>query len=95
MRIIWAYHENEPVDGSVVPGSLPQHGVESRGTQSLYLVQRADQDIPRPEETARVWELRNLVVEPPNPGDTLYWCRVFTLPTLSRKHHLIRVSVKI
>lgn len=92
MRIVWAYHKEEPVGGSVGPGSLPQHDVESRGSQSLYLVQRADQDAPSPEETAHVWELRNPAVESPAPGDTLYWCRVFRLPALSRKHHLIRVS---
>ncbi|KAF2903719.1 hypothetical protein ILUMI_02456 [Ignelater luminosus] len=90
MRIVWAYHKEEPVGGSVGPGSLPQHDVESRGSQSLYLVQRADQDAPSPEETAHVWELRNPAVESPAPGDTLYWCRVFRLPALSRKHHLIR-----
>ncbi|KAB0798512.1 hypothetical protein PPYR_09505 [Photinus pyralis] len=90
MRIVWAYHRNEPVGGLVGPGSLPQHDVESRGSQSLYLVQRADQDAPGPEETTRTWELRNPSVQSPAPGDTLYWCRVFRLPTLSRKHHLIR-----
>lgn len=92
MRIVWAYHKKEPVGGAVGPGSLPQHDTISRGTQSLYLIQRADQDTPRKEETVRLWELRNPAVEPPAPGDTLYWCRVFHLPTLSRKQHLIRVS---
>lgn len=91
MRIIWAFHKAEPVGGAVGPKSLPQHGSGFRGTQSLYLVQRADQDIPGPEETARVWELRNPAVEPPAPGETLYWCRVFRIPAITRKHHLIRV----
>lgn len=91
MRIIWAFHKSEPIGGAVGPKSLPQHGLSSRGTQSLYLVQRADQDIPGPEETARIWELRNPAVEPPAAGETLYWCRVFTIPAITRKHHLIRV----
>ncbi|KAJ8916282.1 hypothetical protein NQ315_016423 [Exocentrus adspersus] len=76
--------------GAVGPKSLPQHDPGSRGSQSLYLVQRADQDGPAPEETARVWELRNPAVEAPAPGETLYWCRVFRIPAISRKHHLIR-----
>lgn len=92
MRILWAFHQREPVGGAVAPGSLPQHEAGNRGTQSLYLLQRADQDTPGPEETARVWELRNPAVEPPSSGDTLYWCRIFRMPPLSRKHHLIRVS---
>lgn len=90
MRIVWAYDKDEPVGGAVGPNSLPQHLNSNRGTQSLYLVQRADQETPRPEETARVWELKNPSVEPPAIGDTLYWCRVFRIPSVSRKHHLIR-----
>lgn len=92
MRVIWAYDKYEPVGGSVGPKSLPQHDTSSRGSQSLYLVQRADQNAPTPEETARVWELRNPSVEPPALGETLYWCKVFRIPSLNRKHHLIRVS---
>ncbi|XP_030746402.1 MOXD1 homolog 2 [Sitophilus oryzae] len=92
MRIVWAFHRDEPLGGAVGPKSLPRHDLGNRGAQSLYLVQRADQEAPRPEETARMWELRNPAVEPPSiPGDTLYWCRVFKIPaSISRKHHLIR-----
>lgn len=95
MRIVWAFHKDEPIGGAVGPKSLPRHELANRGTQSLYLVQRADQDGPSPEETVRVWEMRNPPVEPPSiPGDTLYWCRVFKIPpSINKKHHLIRVSV--
>lgn len=92
MRIVWAFHQKEPVGGAVGPGSLPQHDLSSRGTQSLYLTQRVDQDVPRVEEKTRVWELRNPSIPSPTAGDSLYWCRIFKLPTLTRKHHLIRVS---
>lgn len=90
MRILWSFSSSEPSSGAVEPGSLPQHETDTRGSRSLYLVQRADQDAPGPEETAQIWELRNPSVEPPVPGDTLYWCRVFRLPGIMRKHHLIR-----
>ncbi|XP_066258643.1 MOXD1 homolog 2 [Euwallacea similis] len=92
MRIVWAFHKDEPTGGAVGPKSLPRHALANRGAQSLYLVQRADQDGPSPEETVKVWEMRNLVVEPPSiPGDTLYWCRVFRIPpSINKKHHLIR-----
>lgn len=92
MRVVWAYHSEEPRGGAVGPKSLPQHDVGSRGAQSLYLMQRADQDAPGPEETARVWELRNPSVDPPAPGENFYWCRIFRIPVMTRKHHLIRVS---
>lgn len=93
MRIIWAFHKDEPLGGAVGPNSLPQHEMGNRGSQSLYLVQRADQDTPGPEETARVWELRNPAIEPPAPGESVYWCKIFRIPSITRKHHLIRVSV--
>lgn len=92
MRVVWSYHGSEPSGGAVGPGSLPAHSHLTRGSQSLYLVQRVDQEAPRPEETARVWELRNRQVQLPSPGDTLYWCRVFRMPDIKNKHHLIRVS---
>lgn len=90
MRVVWSYDKYEPAGGSVGPKSLPQHATASRGSQSLYLVQRADQNAPSPEETARVWELRNPSVEPPALGETLYWCKIFRIPSFNRKHHLIR-----
>ncbi|GLV45506.1 olf413 [Carabus blaptoides fortunei] len=91
MRVVWSYHSSdEPTGGAVGPGSLPAHSHLTRGSQSLYLVQRVDQEAPRPEETARVWELRNRQVQLPSPGDTLYWCRVFRMPDMKNKHHLIR-----
>lgn len=91
MRILWMFHQQEPAGGAVGPGSLPLHDLESRGIQSLYLVQRADQDAPSPEETIHIWEIRNPATAPPAPGDTLYWCRIVRLPALTDKHHLIRV----
>nr|XP_022919190.1 MOXD1 homolog 2 [Onthophagus taurus]XP_022919191.1 MOXD1 homolog 2 [Onthophagus taurus] len=90
MRILWAFHQQEPIGGAVAPGSLPDRGLESRGIQSLYLVQRADQDAPSPEEKVHVWEITNKDVPTPAPGDTLYWCRVVRLPPLADRHHLIR-----
>ncbi|GJQ70148.1 hypothetical protein Trydic_g22613 [Trypoxylus dichotomus] len=90
MRILWMFHQQEPVGGAVGPGSLPLHDLESHGIQSLYLVQRADQDAPSPEEAVHVWEIRNPATVPPAPGDTLYWCRIVRLPALTDKHHLIR-----
>lgn len=89
MRIVWSIHSTEPGDGA---GSLKPTLAESRGTQSLYLVQRADQEAPGPDESARTWDLRNRHVQLPPPGDTLYWCKIFRAPDLRNKHHLIRVS---
>lgn len=92
MRVVWSYHAEEPGDGSIGPGTLRPQAAQAKGSQSLYLVQRVDQDAPGPEETAKIWELRNRQVQLPAPGDTLYWCRVFRAPELKNKHHLIRVS---
>lgn len=91
MRVVWSYHKSEPGDGSGALGALRPQAAQARGSQSLYLVQRVDQEAPGPEETARIWELRNRQVQLPVPGDTLYWCRVFKAPDIRTKHHLIRV----
>lgn len=31
MRVLWAFHRDEPIGGAVGPRSLPQHDVSSRG----------------------------------------------------------------
>jgi hypothetical protein len=28
----------------------------------------------------------------PASEDTLYWCKIFKLPSVRRKHHMVRVS---
>jgi hypothetical protein len=29
------------------------------------------------------------------PNDNFYWCKIFELPRMRQKHHMVRVSVKL
>lgn len=87
------YHKDEPRFGSVIPGTLPNPLEAVREYRPLYLTQKF-QVKPLREERIRILELRNEDVELPNGDDTLYWCKMFKLEDINRKHHLVRVSLK-
>lgn len=42
---------------------------------------------------ASTLELRNVDVELPQGGDTLYWCKMFKLKDIGQKSHVIKVQV--
>ncbi|XP_071438873.1 MOXD1 homolog 2 [Hetaerina americana] len=86
MRVIYAYHDEDPVDGS----GLLYHGSSRRGSRSLYLVERVNQDSLLHTEGLRHWDLRNPSVLLPATEDTLYWCKIFKLPEIKRRHHMVR-----
>lgn len=85
------YHENEPKRGAVTPGSLPKPLEAYRGYRSLFLTQRVTQDSIRLDLKIRTLELRNQDVELPQNDATLYWCKIFKLTDINKKHHLVKV----
>lgn len=93
MQIIYMYHDDEPESGLATPGSLPDPMEAYKQTRSLFLTQRVSQASIRIDSRTKVMELKNQDVELPQNGDTLYWCRTFKLNDITRKHHLIRVSI--
>jgi len=51
-----------------------------------------------------IWSMRStgylfvfllLQVALPASEDTLHWCKIFKLPNVRRKHHMVRVSVEL
>ena len=92
MRIIFMYHEDEPRRGSLLPGSLPNPMEAFKGARSLFLTQHLNHEAIRTDTKVKELQLRNQDVELPQGDDTLYWCKVFKLTDIDRKHHLIRVS---
>lgn len=52
MRIIYMYHENEPVQGSVVPGSLPNPQLAFKGYIPLSLTQRTHDEQRRTDDVS-------------------------------------------
>lgn len=55
MKMVWAYHSEDPVPG--LP--LAYHGPGQRGARSAFLVLRVDQSAPSREKVLHTWELRN------------------------------------
>ena len=58
MKMVWAYHSEDPVPG--LP--LAYHGPGQRGARSAFLVLRVDQSAPSREKAPSTWELRNPAV---------------------------------
>ncbi|XP_034111185.1 MOXD1 homolog 2 isoform X3 [Drosophila albomicans] len=91
MRLLYMYHAQDPPHGSVRPGTLPDPARAFRPYRPMVLMQRAQLQLPSPhDERVRVLELRNEDVELPDGDTPLFWCKMFKLEDINRKHHLIR-----
>lgn len=86
VRMLYAYHDRDLTGSGSEP--LPYHGSQ-RGSRSVFLLERVPKEDPLPRDTL-VWDLRNPQVQLPNTEDTLYWCKIFKLPELRRKHHMVK-----
>ncbi|PSN48351.1 MOXD1 1 protein [Blattella germanica] len=89
VRMIYATHDRDPTldDGELV--GMSWHGKENRGVRSLHLLTPAvKRGIDRGPQIQH-WNvtLRDFVV--PDNMDTLYWCKIFKVPAMNRKHHMI------
>lgn len=96
MKIVFMYHEKEPKRGSVVIGSLPSPSDAFKQVRPLLLTQRAHHDRLQLANNNKIQalELRNQDVKLPGSEETLYWCAVFKLSDITRKHHIIKVNKK-
>ncbi|XP_069692739.1 MOXD1 homolog 2-like [Periplaneta americana] len=91
MRLLYAYHSDDP-EGPRTGSEmriLSYHGSNQRGARSLYLMERVNLEEPLPRDVLS-WDLRNPAVTLPVTEDTLYWCKIFKLPSIRRKHHMVR-----
>ncbi|XP_043539204.1 DBH-like monooxygenase protein 1 homolog isoform X2 [Chiloscyllium plagiosum] len=81
VRVIWAYHPKD------VQHDHPQYHSSNRGRKSLHLLNPVvDTSIA---SDVLVFEIRHYNVTIPKK-DTTYWCQIFKLPDLTKKHHVIR-----
>ncbi|XP_076872509.1 DBH-like monooxygenase protein 1 homolog [Brachyhypopomus gauderio] len=83
VRVIWAYHDED-----LGPSGPAYHGA-NRGRKSLRLLNPAT-NTAVPSGTA-TFDLRNVNVPVPHK-DTTYWCRMFKMPEVHTKHHIIRIE---
>ncbi|KAK8384812.1 hypothetical protein O3P69_014395 [Scylla paramamosain] len=85
VRVIWSYDALDPAKGEE---RLRKH--DHRGTRSLYL--RHPQPHPassQPFTPTRYWDVLAPEVSLPDTLHTLYWCKLYMVPDMPRKTHLI------
>ncbi|XP_030638796.1 DBH-like monooxygenase protein 1 homolog [Chanos chanos] len=83
VKVIWAYHSED-----VGPSGPAYHGVY-RGRKSLRLLNPGT-STSVPQGTA-YFDLQNRNVPVPQK-DTTYWCQLFKIPQVRKKHHVIRIE---
>lgn len=92
MRLMFLYDENDPPNGLVSPGSLPNIRNAWRQSRSVVLTERT---IPSQSlENTRKLEFRNSGVELPYDDETFIWCKFFKLDIMKKKNHIVKVSNK-
>ena len=91
MRLIFMYSDEDPARGAGTPSSLPNLDEAWRPHKSLLLLQMPPLVLPQSEISTRALELRNHEVELPYGDDSQFWCTVFKLDKLAKKHHIIKV----
>lgn len=83
IRVIWAYH---PEDFGH-PGPM-YHGL-NRGRKSLRLLNPKSHTVTH--SGAAFFDIRHNNVPVP-VKDTTYWCKIFKIPEVDRKHHIIKIE---
>ncbi|CAH1269899.1 MOXD1 [Branchiostoma lanceolatum] len=88
MRLIWAFLDQDPEEDSGENG--PWYHSSNRGVRSSILITQAVPQTSLPD-TTYTFDLTMKNVSIPSNWHTVYWCRLFKLPTLSRKHHIVKM----
>ncbi|XP_066265474.1 DBH-like monooxygenase protein 1 homolog [Branchiostoma lanceolatum] len=88
LRVLWAWHDQDPEDESGASG--PAYHGTNRGARATLLLNRKLTETPTTGTTYTLDLLNNNVSIPVQ--DTTYWCRVFEMPTLASKHHIIKAE---
>ncbi|KAL3871755.1 hypothetical protein ACJMK2_039733 [Sinanodonta woodiana] len=90
VRVIYSYHTSDPVSDD----SLMYHGADHRGTKSLLLLSVSTATLVSHSSEHHNVQLYDFVHENfliPSAATT-YYCRVFRLPNIGGKHHMIKVE---
>ncbi|KAG0721915.1 DBH-like monooxygenase protein 1 [Chionoecetes opilio] len=82
VRVIWAYSGRDPTDARRL------HYHDARGTKSLYL-QSPQFELPAMGPDVKTWDFLSPNVSLPEDLDTLYWCKIYKIPPMPRKSHMI------
>ncbi|CAH1243297.1 MOXD1 [Branchiostoma lanceolatum] len=90
MRVIWAWHDQDPDEASGVSG--PSYHGSNRGTRATLLLQRIVPEQTISTGTTYTHDLLMNNVSVPGNQDTTYWCQLFKMPELGGKHHVIKAE---
>ncbi|XP_076819556.1 DBH-like monooxygenase protein 1 homolog [Clavelina lepadiformis] len=90
-RVIYALGAEDPSGDDIVSADYHQVGLEKRGTRSLLILESNGDVTPPAGETYETFELLNGNLTVPQK-DTYYNCRLFEFPTLSSKHHMVKIE---
>ncbi|CAK8671526.1 unnamed protein product [Clavelina lepadiformis] len=90
-RVIYALGAEDPSGDDIVSADYHQVGLENRGTRSLLILESNGDVTPPAGETYETFELLNGNLTVPQK-DTYYNCRLFEFPTLSSKHHMVKIE---
>ncbi|XP_047468421.1 uncharacterized protein LOC125024667 [Penaeus chinensis] len=82
VRIIWAIGDDDPADEE----SISRHG--RRGTKSMYL-KEPQFELPAFSDDVHHWDVLSPNVSLPSNLSTLYWCKLYKIPPITRKTHVI------
>lgn len=83
VRVVWSYDLEDPGSSN----RLAMH--DHRGTRSLYL-RDPDLAAPLPQgDHLHYWDVLSPEVRLPDDLPTLYWCKLYKIPNLTRKTHVI------
>ncbi|XP_041108248.1 DBH-like monooxygenase protein 1 homolog isoform X2 [Polyodon spathula] len=83
IRVIWAYHSEDFGH----PG--PKYHGLNRGTKSLRLLNPESHTVTN--SGTAFFDIRHNNVPVPFK-DTTYWCKMFKIPEVDRKHHIIKIE---
>ncbi|XP_078593907.1 DBH-like monooxygenase protein 1 homolog [Branchiostoma floridae x Branchiostoma japonicum] len=89
MRVIWAWHDEDPEEDS--GGDGPGYHSSNRGVRSSVLITQAVPETSLPDTTYTFDVIMNNV-SIPNYWHTLYWCMLIKLPTMDKKHHIVKME---
>ncbi|KAM8945538.1 DBH-like monooxygenase protein 1 [Pelodytes ibericus] len=83
VRVIWAYHSDD------IGAKGPKYHEANRGRKSLHLLKPEKNNVMSMETS--YFDFTNVDVPIPYK-DTTYWCQMFKMPTLDKKHHIIKID---
>ncbi|RZF45944.1 hypothetical protein LSTR_LSTR008321 [Laodelphax striatellus] len=90
IRLLWAVHEKEDRN-SLQTSTLKWHGKKWSLMKSVHLI--SPPAIRKPKETnVKHWDIKLDNFTVPDNMDTYYWCKIFKVPPLGKKHHMIGVG---